>query len=49
MSKKVKVMKIKGKVEVPVEVNEDKFTDMFLEWVEDMKFLFAGSVSDESK
>ena len=45
----MKMMKIDGKVNVPVEVDENNFVDRFLEWVENSKFEFMGKIEDESK
>jgi hypothetical protein len=49
MPKTVKIMKLKGRVEIPIELDEEKFEDKFLEWIQKMKFTFAGTIEDTSK
>lgn len=46
---KTKTIKIKGTISTPVEMTEEKLTDMFLKWCQDNKFQFQGFIEDESK
>lgn len=46
---KTKNIKIKGILSAPVELTEEKFTDMFLKWCQDNKFQFQGYLEDGSK
>lgn len=49
MAKKLKVIKINGRIEIPVELTEETFEDLFLEWIQKSKFEFAGCIEDSSK
>lgn len=49
MAKTLKVIKINGRIEIPVELTEETFEDLFLEWIQKSKFEFAGCLEDSSK
>lgn len=42
-------MKIQGSMKVPVDIDEDQFDELFLEWCEQNGFEFQGRIEDTSK
>lgn len=47
--KKTKCFKIDGILNVPVEVDEEKLEDLFLEFCQRQNFEFQGVIEDKSK